>query len=432
MKNSTSSKKIAIIGGGAAGLMAAVTLAEAENFSTEFEGTIFEKNSYLGAKIIISGGGRCNVTTGIHDVKKLLTKYPRGNKFLPTALYQFPPDQVMNWFETHGVKLKTEEDLRVFPRSNNGNDIVDALEGVLREKTFHTFLKSQVKQIQYIKKQFKITYQTGEKSHEELFDAVIITTGGNAYRHTGSTGDGYAFAQELGHTITPLAPSLNSFIVEEKYIANLAGISFPEAKITLVSFDKQSTSTHTGPILFTHHGVTGPATFVLSSQLAYETYSKEKPLKLVIDLFPKKSQEDFEQELQKLANDHGKKLLINLLDFFLPKSLCPTVMMRANIKSNLVSSQMNKDQKKALISTLKNFDFNVVNRGAGEEFVTAGGVELSEVNPNTMESKITPGLYFAGEILNIDGYTGGFNLQASWATGRLAALSVIKNIEKSS
>ncbi|MEK7524365.1 MAG: NAD(P)/FAD-dependent oxidoreductase [Patescibacteria group bacterium] len=427
-------KTIGIIGGGAAGMMAAC-LAKEQNPDSHV--MLFEKNAYLGAKVIISGGGRCNVTTGITDVRELLKNYPRGAKFLMTALYRFPPEKVMQWFENHGVPLKTEEDLRVFPKSDNGKDVVGALEKEMRKKNVKIFCKAPVQSItQKVaptsrrgiiglasprlglkEKKFVITQQDG-KAYE--CDAVIITTGGNAYRHTGSTGDGYAFAQSLGHTITPLAASLSSFNAAEPWVKNLAGVSFEKAAFTFAREGNSKTYERTGAFVFTHRGVSGPAVFALSSFCAYEAISPQTSWQLTIDFFPDESTQSFTKRFQNLVLKNPKKNIENFLDMLLPKSLCGAVLEVSGAASTLMAGSLSKQNREKIISLLKGFPLTIIGRSAGEEFVTAGGVSLSEVNTNTMESKICPGLFFAGEILDIDGFTGGFNLQASWATGALA------------
>ncbi len=427
--------RIAIIGGGAAGLMAAATIMEiAEADDQIFDGAsgmevlLFEKNSYLGAKVLISGGGRCNTTTGIFEVRKLLENYPRGAKFLMSAMFRFPPEKVMNWFEEHGVKMKIEDDLRVFPASNEGKDVVGIFEKILnsagRDTKSQILLKASVEKIEKVARKFKIYLKDGRDFEAEK---VILTTGGNAYRQTGSTGDGYAFAKALGHSITKLAPSLHSFLVKEGWLAKVAGVSFKKAKITLSSDMMKYTSgisknnyERTGPFVFTHRGVSGPAIFALSSMAAYENFSAEKPLKIKINLFPDEKTEELKKRFTAMADQNGKKFLVNFLDFFLPKSLAEVFCEIAKIDPKINMGQLNGKQREAILTLFQNLEFNAVGRGAGEEFVTAGGVDLKEVNTNTMESKICPGLFFAGEILDIDGFTGGFNLQAAWAMGRLA------------
>lgn len=445
-------KKIAIIGGGAAGLMAAATIKE---IAQDAEILLFEKNAQLGSKVLISGGGRCNVTTGIFDVKELLKNYPRGAKFLMSAMFRFPPKKVIEWFEDHGVKMKIEEDLRVFPASNNGKDIVGALGSELKRAEAGVagvgaqfFLNAIVEKIEKAGSdgekpkrggaKFKIFLKDGRNFE---VDNVIITTGGNAYRQTGSTGDGYAFAKSLGHSITKLAPSLHSFLVTDSWVAKLAGVAFKKAKITVQ--DLQSAAEEgvhqkkseqeirkyerTGSFVFTHKGVSGPAIFALSSMAAYEDFSPEKPLKISINFFPEEKLEELKKRFILLTEQNGKKFLVNFLDLFLPKSLAEVFCEILKIAPKHTVATLNKLQRDAILRLFQNMELEATGRGAGDEFVTAGGVDSSEVNTNTMESKICPGLYFAGEILDVDGFTGGFNLQAAWATGRLAGENAINN-----
>jgi len=406
-------KIVAVIGGGAAGLMAASAAAEAKGAHV----ILFEKNAYLGAKVMISGGGRCNVTTGIFDVKTLLKNYPRGAKFLMSAMFRFPPEKVMEWFEDHGVPLKIEEDMRVFPKSDNGKDIVGALERDLRTKGVEIVCNASVTEITKKEGRFHLVLKDGS-SYDA--DAVVLTTGGNAYRQTGSTGDGYAFAKALGHTITPLAPSLSSFIAAEQWCKDVSGVSFEKAACTLTSADGSHSFKRTGPFLFTHSGVSGPAIFALSSYSAFEACSKDAPMTLAINLFPDESRDELTLRINELIRAHPKKHLANFLDILLPKSLCDVYTQMLGIPSELTAAHFSKEHRVRIISLLQALTSHIVGRGAGEEFVTAGGVSTDEVNTNTMESKKCPGLYFSGELLDIDGFTGGFNLQASWATGHLA------------
>jgi len=411
-------RKIAIIGGGAAGMMAA---AKAIETNSDCSVLLFEKNAYLGAKVLISGGGRCNVTTGIHDVRELLKNYPRGPKFLMSAMFRFPPEKVMAWFEEQGVRLKTEADLRVFPISDNGKDIVGALERAMRKGDVEIFCSTAVEEVARAKglahtEEGKFIVTTKDGRTFEV-DAVVLTTGGNAYRHTGSTGDGYAFAQALGHTLTPLGPALNSLIVAEKWVKELAGVSFEKVRLTLADHERL------GAFVFTHRGLSGPAVFALSSLAAHESISPQSPLPLTIDFFPDERFDSLDHRLVDLIQKNPHKSVLNLLDILLPKSLCGPVVLCAQLDSKLKAGSLTKEQRLRIVTLLKGLPLSVVGRSGGEEFVTAGGIDLAEMNTNTMESKISPGLYCAGELLDVDGFTGGFNLQASWATGALAGES---------
>lgn len=392
--------------------MAAASILET---APEAELFLVERNDGLGKKVIISGGGRCNVTTGIQDVRTVLTKYPRGGKFLSKAMYHFPPAEVYAWFESHGVPLKVEEDLRVFPQSDNGKDIVGVFSKIFRESNVRVLLKHSVDSIEKRIHGFRLHFKEGD-----LLDAdiVVLTTGGQAYRHTGSTGDGYAFAIGLGHTITKLAPSLNAFFTRETWPADLSGLSFEKAEF------RARGKKFTGPFLFTHKGVSGPAVFALSSQVAFEHYDTHEPLNVEIDLFPNESHEELFARLEKAIIDGGMKSTLNILATIVPKSLAEIMLRELSLDGTLHAVEIGRKNFLRIVAWLKGIPLEVVGRGAGDEFVTAGGVLLEEVDPSTMESKICPGLYFAGEILDIDGYTGGFNLQASWATGRLAGTSI--------
>jgi len=262
-------------------------------------------------------------------------------------------------------------------------------------------------------------FEIAFKGREEVLhaDRVILTTGGQAYRHTGSTGDGYAFAIALGHTITPLAPSLNAFYAKEEWPKALAGLSFPRATVTAHIAHKES---FTGPMLFTHRGITGPAVFALSSLIAFHPYDAGNPLAITLDLFPETTAENLFNQFLTQMHAHPKKSIANVLDMLLPKSLVPVICTECALLPDRRANEVSKKEIRGLITWLKRAPLTIIGRDAGDEFVTAGGVSLSEVNPSTMESLRCPGLFFAGEILNVDGFTGGYNLQASWATGKLA------------
>jgi predicted Rossmann fold flavoprotein len=408
--------RIAIIGGGAAGLMAAAAIHEN---APDAKVHLIEKNDGLGKKVIISGGGRCNVTTGLRDMREVLSKYPRGGKFLNSVMRRFPPEAVYAWFEAHGVPLKIEEDLRVFPQSDDGHDVVGAFERLFRGSNVEVMLKRHAIRIERDGDLYRIHFKDGSTLEA---DRLILTTGGQAFRHTGSTGDGYAFAEALGHRVTALAPSLNSFFTKETWPKDVSGLSFEKARLT-AKFAKSYT--FTGPMLFTHRGVSGPAVFALSSLVAFEKYDAATPMKLSIDLFPDLKEEALLERLEAALREHPKKGLGNVLDFLMSKSLALALCGDLGLDPETRAAEVAKKDIRRVTAWLKGVPLTVIGRGAGDEFVTAGGVDLSDVDPKTMGSKISPGLYFAGEILDIDGFTGGFNLQASWAAGRVAGESSV-------
>lgn len=409
-------KRIAIVGGGAAGLMAAATILET---APDAELFLVERNDGLGKKVIISGGGRCNVTTGIQDVRTVLTKYPRGGKFLSKAMYRFPPADVYEWFESRGVPLKIEEDLRVFPQSDQGKDIVGVFIKLFRASNVHVLLKHSVDTIEKYDEIFRLRMKDGSDLD---VDRVVLTTGGQAYRHTGSTGDGYAFAMGLGHSITQLAPSLNAFYARENWPAEVSGLSFEKAEF------RARGKKFIGPFLFTHKGVSGPAVFALSSQVAFEYYDMHEPLQLDIDLFPDETRDELFARVEQAIVQGGYKSTLNILATMMPKSLAEIMLDLLHLDGSLHAVEIGKKNFQRIVEWLKGIPLEIVGRGAGDEFVTAGGVTLDEVDATTLESRICPGLYFAGEILDVDGYTGGFNLQASWATGRSAGLHVAMSV----
>lgn len=407
--------RVGIIGGGAAGMMCAATINE-HNPDTEV--FLFEKNLELGKKVIISGGGRCNLTTGINDVKAVLKKYPRGEKFLHSAMYYFSPADTYDWFEKHRVPLKCEEDQRVFPVSNNGHDVVGAFVRIFKQSRTTILFKHSVKKIEIESNGFAITC---ENKKPILVEKVVLCLGGQTYRHTGSTGDGYSLAESFGHTITSLAPSLNSFISKEKWPKDLSGLSIKNALIYCPRDKKYKVN---GSFLFTHIGITGPAVFALSSLAAFEQYNQKNPLDIFIDVYPDVSSDQLLQQVQIAMKESPKKTFKNTLHLILPKSLIETLFVQLQIPESQTNAQVSKQVLHNIISYIKKIPLSIIGRGAGDEFVTAGGVALEEINPSTMESKLCKGLYFAGEILNIDGFTGGFNLQASWATGYVAGMHI--------
>ncbi|HLD22142.1 MAG TPA: NAD(P)/FAD-dependent oxidoreductase [Patescibacteria group bacterium] len=407
-------KKICIIGGGAAGMMAAATICQQQ---TKAEVTIIEKNALLGRKVIISGGGRCNVTTGMQDIRQVLTHYPRGNTFLATAMRRFPPNAVIHWFESHGVPLKTEKDLRVFPQSNNGKDIVTVFEQLYKKSRVTVRLQTTVESIKKEQRVFHIILKDGSFLKAE---AVILATGGTAYRNTGSTGDGYAFAKTLGHTLTPIAPSLNALTLAEHWPKKLAGLSLPHIALQT---KRAKTILWKGAMIFTHTGISGPAVFAFSSLIAFEKFDHQNPLPIFIDFLPETPFAQIEYIVRQETQLHPAIFFKNTIHRFLPTTLCEVLCQELQIDLKKRNAEVSKKELHYAIQWIKRCSLHIVARSNGTEFITAGGVNLKEINPKTMESRLCPGLFFAGEILNIDGFTGGFNLQAAWATGKLAGES---------
>ncbi len=405
-------------------MIAAATLCE--SLTQEIDIHLFEKNNKLGAKVIISWWGRCNVTTGIYKKDDLLKNYPRWAEFLEYSFSKFWPRKVRNWFENHGVPLKEEADKRIFPISNKGTDLVWIFDILFADKKVHLHFNESVVSISEIKnisesdKKFQLT----SASWTYNFDYIIITTWGNAYAHTWSTGDWYTFARALWHTITPLWPSLNSFLIKEERVKILSGISFATASLRV---DLDKTMKAEWPVLLTHFGISWPATFVIAAYSAFETIDASHPLKIYFKPFASYDQNwrnIFFLDQNKVS---PQKELHSILGLHFPKRFVQEFLSQSTINPQQKICHLSKKDRETLTDMLWNWIcLTAISRRAWDEFVTAWWVTLSEVNPQTMESLICPWLFFAGEILDVDGFTGGFNLQSSRATGMVAGWAIVE------
>lgn len=432
-------KHIAIIWWGAAGLMAGATLAES---SPQAEIHIFEKNAQLGSKIRISGWGRCNITTGFYKKQDLQTKYTRWRDLLSDAISQFGPRKMQQRCADHDCPIYCQDDMRCFPVSDKWDDVVAMFEKILRANNVQVHFTERVvsivsrhteKEATNTEKKSPFQITTSKETYD--FDYVVITTWWNAYGKTGSTGDWYTLAQSLWHTITPIGPSLNSFLIAEERLKKCSGISLPNATLWT---DEARVS---WPILFTHFGISWPVTFALSSYFPYIEISEKEP-KIIyckphaeywyerwLKELTARTLQDPRKHLDKILEEHfPKRRVTYFLEIHFPykktqKSL--TIPNTATIKLSDISNE----QKKHLAALLGNgFPITLIARKPWDEFVSAWGVSTSEINPHTMESNICPWVYFAGEILDIDGVTWGFNFQAAWSTGRCAGKEIEKKI----
>lgn len=403
--------KVAIIGWWAAGMMAAAIIAE--NSTHEID--IFEKNNILGAKVLISWGWRCNVTTGYIKKQELQKKYIRGWDFLQDSISQFWPRKMRQRVESHGVPLKCEDDMRVFPQSDDGKDIVWVFEKIFREKNVKIKFKEWVEELQYDQWVFMIR----TKQWIGMYDAVVVTTGGNAYAHTGSSGDGYELVKPLGHTTTPLWPSLNSFLVQEERIKTLSGISFSNAQI---GYEKAKVI---WPVLLTHFGTSGPAVFAFSAHSSFEQIDREHPLEVKLAPFAERNTERRTRWLHELVTNSPKKQINTVLWFEFPDRFADALLSSLNITNEKKIADMSREEKVLLCKTLgEGITLHLIARRAGDEFVTAGWINTDEINSQTMESRICPRLYFAGEVINVDWVTGWYNLQACRSTGYAAWVAI--------
>ena len=408
-------KRVVIIGGGAAGLMAAIKAAENGNTVT-----VVDKNQKPARKVLITGKGRCNVTNNC-DMDTLINNMTKNGRFLYSAFSSFTPNDTMEFFEDCGVKLKTERGNRVFPVSDRAVDIVDAL--------WNATKKSGAKIITGRAVDIKVCDNTVqsvilEDGKELLADAVIIATGGKSYSATGSNGDGYLLAQKLGHTVTDILPSLVPLKIHEGFCSYLTGLSLKN--VTLSVFEdgkKKPVFNELGEMLFTHFGVSGP--LVLSASAHMRKIGKT-PYKLVVDLKPGLTEEQLDKRIQRDFSENTNKNFGNALDKLLPQKLISVIVNLSGIKSDTKVNQITREERLKLCRILKGLTLNPTAFCDIEEaIITSGGISVKEINPANMQSKLIDGLYFAGEIIDVDAYTGGFNLQIAFSTGNLAGGSII-------
>lgn len=409
-------KNIVIVGGGAAGLMAACTVAE-KSKGNKVNITLVEKNSRPARKVMITGKGRCNVTNDC-DLNTLIANTTVNGKFLYSAFSSFSSQDTMKFFEEKGVPLKTERGNRVFPVSDKAVDIVDAL--VNTAKKGCNIIESEVQNVLAPK-----GYVTAVKLTDGRIlnaDAVIIATGGLSYSLTGSTGDGYKIAESLGHTVTPLRPSLVGIECHEGFCTRLAGLSLKNVTLSLYENGKKKPLySDLGEMLFTHTGVSGPLSLSAS---AYLRKLDKKQYFLEIDLKPALDVAQLDKRLLRDFEEYSNRDFANSLDKLLPKSIIPIMINMSGISPHTKVNQISREQRTALINAVKHFKLNVTGlRPIEEAIVTSGGISVKEINPATMMSKLVDGLYFAGEVIDVDAFTGGFNLQIAFSTGFLAGES---------
>jgi predicted Rossmann fold flavoprotein len=397
------SRNIAVIGGGASGFMAAITAKET-NISSNV--TIFEKTDKLLAKVKISGGGRCNVTNATYSLSKLIKSYPRGGKKLKKSFNIFNTKNTVTWFESKGVKLKTEEDNRIFPLSNNSESIVNILISTAEELAIRISLKSKVNKIQITKQGFILNIN----KEKLFFEKIIIASGGSA------KSSGFEWISSLGYKIINPVPSLFTFNMPKNPITKLMGLSVSDVTVSI----KGSSLKQTGPLLITHWGMSGPAILKLSSWGARDLADLNYDFTVQVNWLTL-NEEIVREKIMKISSN---KKIYNHNPFIIPKRLWLFILEKLEIPEDKIWRELSKKNKNRLINTLINDEYEIKGKTTfKEEFVSCGGISLSEVNMLTMESKRHNGLYFAGELLDIDGVTGGFNFQAAWTTGYLAGMN---------
>lgn len=409
-----------VIGAGAAGLIAAGSAA-----NEGVETVILERNERPARKVMITGKGRCNVTNNCGSLQELISNVPRNGRFLYGAFSRFMPSDVIDFFESRGVELKTERGNRVFPVSDSAADIVDALHGYAKSRA--RIMRGRA--VELLLDGGRVIGVKTEDGEEIFAEKIIIATGGLSYPGTGSTGDGYELAKQAGHKITDLVPSLVPLEIHEGFCSDLMGLSLRNSAIKVVDTESGKTIyTDFGEMLFTHFGVSGP---MILSASAHMRNMKSGKYKIYIDLKPALTVEQLDARILRDFSENTNKNFINALNSLLPKKLVPVIVKLSKIGLTTKVNQITKEQRRALAELLKGLCITVTGfRPVAEAIITSGGVDVSQINPKTMESKLAEGLYFAGEVIDADAYTGGFNLQIAFSTGRLAGLSAAEKIKE--
>lgn len=406
--------KVLIVGGGAAGMFAAITAAKNGQ-----EVHVYEKNEKLGKKLFITGKGRCNITNAC-DMDALFNAVVTNSKFLYSSFYGYTNQDVIEFFESIGVKTKIERGERVFPQSDRSSDVIRALEIEMRRLGVQIHLNTEVK---------CVVSADGMFDHVELADgsivkgdSCIIATGGLSYQTTGSTGDGYQFAKDNGHAVTDCMPSLVPMTTKEEWVPRLQGLSLRNVNASIYD-GKKKLYDEFGEMLFTHYGVSGP--LMLSASSVTGKKLRDKELKLIIDLKPALSVEQLERRVLRDFEENQNRQFKNAVGKLFPSKLTPIMIELSGIEEEKKVNVISKEERQKFVSLIKNLPITLTGlRGYNEAIITKGGVKVKEINPATMESKIVKGLYFVGEVLDLDAVTGGFNLQIAWSTAYAAGVSV--------
>ncbi|MEI6039817.1 MAG: NAD(P)/FAD-dependent oxidoreductase [Candidatus Berkelbacteria bacterium] len=403
---------VAIIGGGASGMMAAI-IAARQNKSV----ILIEKNAELGRKILATGNGRCNLTNKFIESSRYHGGHP---KFIESVLAQFDQFETMNFFENLGLILKEENLGRIFPRSDQASSVVNALIHELETNHVEIILNNQARKIEKLSNIFHTTLANGQKiiSHK-----LILSTGGQAAEHLGTSGDAYFWLKNFGHSTTDLYPALAPLETKETWVKEVQGLKI-EAKIT-ATVNNEKIYEKTGDALFTHFGVSGPAAMAQAGAIGQ--YLSNQEVKIHLDLFPEEQLPNLNIKFIKIIETSGAKQIKNVLAGIIPSNLSPLILDQLGINPDKKAAEISKDDRKKIVEKIKNIELTIVKtRPFREAQVTHGGAILDQINPKTLESKIVPGLYLTGELLDVDGDSGGFNLQWAWSSGYLAGQSCSK------
>lgn len=425
--------KVIVVGGGAGGMMAAIAASECGH-----QVTLIEQNEKLGKKIYITGKGRCNLTNA-SDMEQIFSNIVSNPKFLYSALYGFDNQACMDFFEKHGLKIKTERGNRVFPVSDHASDVIKTLEKCLKENQVEIRLRTRIKELilepvaadesqDASQRKEKISFQSMIKgvvdSHGKRYmaDAVIMATGGVSYETTGATGEGIRISQGCGHRVVDLEPSLVPLVTREDWCKDLMGLALKNVTVTIKN-GKKTVYEDFGEMLFTHFGVSGP--LILSASSRVNSLLKKQPLQMYIDLKPALGMEQLEKRLMREFEQNHQKQFKNALNGLFPTRLIPVMIKQSGIHPDKKVCEITKAERNSFAGVIKALPLTIVKTGDfNEAIITKGGVSVKDINPSTMESKLVKGLYFAGEMIDVDALTGGYNLQIAWSTGHLAGSSI--------
>lgn len=403
--------EVVVIGGGAAGCMAALAAAQAGASVT-----LLERNPKLGRKLYITGKGRCNVTNDC-TAPEVLQNVPHNSRFLTSAVTRFPPESVKQFFQGQGVALKTERGNRVFPQSDKAADIIDALLLALRRARVHIVQD----RARALRRNGEILEGVDGEHGFYPCRAVVVATGGVSYPLTGSTGDGYTLARSIGHTLLPPRASLVPLVAEQSFCAEMQGLSLKNVAIRVRTEKKKTVFVEQGELLFTHFGLSGP--LILTASAHMRDFEKEH-YHILLDLKPALDEEKLDKRLLRDLEENANRDFRHVLEGLAPRLMVPVLLELTGIPGDMKANSITRAQRRRLLETLKCIRIDIAGtRPVEEAIVTSGGVKVSEVNPGTMESKKARGVFFAGEVLDVDAYTGGFNLQIAWSTGRAAGQS---------
>lgn len=403
--------KIIVIGGGPAGMLAAFSAA-----GDDTKVILLEKNDKLGKKLFITGKGRCNITNSA-DTSVIMKNIMTNPKFMYSALESYDNNDIIRDIESFGCKVKEERGGRMFPVSDHSSDVIKALSNMLDNAGVEVRLRSEVKKIDKTSHGFDVFFSNGKK---ENADAVIVATGGISYAATGSTGDGFEFAKSLGHTVTDLKPSLVPLVTSDGWCKDLQGLSLKNTGLKMYSAGKLIYEDF-GEMMFTHFGITGP---MILSASSYYYKRKSDDCVIHLDLKPALSEDVLDERILREISENHEKHFINMLPSLLPAKMVPVIARMTGIEEHKKCGDIKKEERKKLVHLLKDLEIHVIGtRGFEEAIITKGGINVKEVSPKTMMSKLCDGLFFAGEALDLDALTGGFNLQIAWSTGYLAGRS---------